>query len=1007
MSGMPNMNGKSPYMNITLTSSGTTKSARRSSLPTARQRERTASTVPPRYDADEQHVRRRDADEVREERADDVIEDVLRAPEREERSTARGRTPGRRSSWMTRMVAMWKRHVLERRVLGRSTRGRRQHGEREVKVRRGARPREAHGGGRAGPYTSVMCARFGDERANLRAHRAVPPGPRRLEPEWHSRSGPFAPRPAVGLLELGAHVEQTHDVVPATTGTRRTPTSRRWGTGRPRRLRARLGRPARSRALRRRARRHRSTKARPDETRFPAPSRSRSAARTTRSSTAGRRSRREQAGAVTVTTLENPAPVHLLDDLVSHAIARRDARRAGNAECRWVHGADDARRPRLGPAMPGDRFACPGGAFVGRHAHLDATDRAAPLHLSRRPPAARGVRCTPLRGRAFGRALHGHAGARPVDERDRTGPPVTITLRATTASSGRSPTTTATAGSRSSSTRASSPGSSGELVAEIIAAPGAPVLLRGGHAVNLRALFSLRAIGWRDHVIGAALAFAYVAWLLATARSLGFPRDEGVYFRAAANTCAGSTCSSPARATRSAGRHRLDLGRQPRAPGAHEDALRPLVVAFHEKWHLFADASTAFRLPGMAMGGLALWITYLFGARAYRGARASLAAMLLALMPRVFFHAHLACFDVPIMTMWTWCIYVYWRSQVDGGWLWALAAGRRLRAHARDEAQRVDPARPCSSRTRSSSRRADPMRGRASPVSRRARRDGVVGPLVFYALWPWIWNDTRARLESGRIPPESRVLQHRIPPKRTTSPRLRRGLPAGHDRGDGPGGHARPLRSSGSWARADGVQRGARRVPAARRRGGEESRATRTATRRDRSPLPPRVRRGARPVLSAEDADLRRHQALAAGVSVPLPLRGPRFTGRDAMKRALPRPGARATRSIVAGAEAGARRVRRRRAARDHRALAPVRPLVLRAARRRDGGRRRPGAEPAVLGFHDGERRAVARRTRRAGERLHPRHGLGRWQQMEDERRIRPDLRGVGAPRRGLRARAS
>ena len=32
---------------------------------------------------------------------------------------------------------------------------------------------------------------------------------------------------------------------------------------------------------------------------------------------------------------------------------------------------------------------------------------------------------------------------------------------------------------------------------------------------------------------------------------------------------------------------------------------------------MFADASTAFRFPAMAMGGLALWVTYLFGARAY------------------------------------------------------------------------------------------------------------------------------------------------------------------------------------------------------------------------------------------------------------------------------------------------------------------------------------------------------------------------------------------------------
>ena len=30
---------------------------------------------------------------------------------------------------------------------------------------------------------------------------------------------------------------------------------------------------------------------------------------------------------------------------------------------------------------------------------------------------------------------------------------------------------------------------------------------------------------------------------------------------------------------------------------------------FHEKWHVFKDASTAFRFPGMVMGGLALYVT--------------------------------------------------------------------------------------------------------------------------------------------------------------------------------------------------------------------------------------------------------------------------------------------------------------------------------------------------------------------------------------------------------------
>ncbi len=49
MSGMPHMKGSSPVRNMGLTKSGTTKSACRSSLPTASKSARTASTVPPRY----------------------------------------------------------------------------------------------------------------------------------------------------------------------------------------------------------------------------------------------------------------------------------------------------------------------------------------------------------------------------------------------------------------------------------------------------------------------------------------------------------------------------------------------------------------------------------------------------------------------------------------------------------------------------------------------------------------------------------------------------------------------------------------------------------------------------------------------------------------------------------------------------------------------------------------------------------------------------------------------
>ena len=56
---------------------------------------------------------------------------------------------------------------------------------------------------------------------------------------------------------------------------------------------------------------------------------------------------------------------------------------------------------------------------------------------------------------------------------------------------------------------------------------------------------------------------------------------------------------------------------------------------------------------------MALWVTYMFAARRFSRGAGVVSTLALGLMPNVFYNAHLACFDVPIMAMWTACIYVY------------------------------------------------------------------------------------------------------------------------------------------------------------------------------------------------------------------------------------------------------------------------------------------------------------------------------------------------------------
>ncbi|MDP9150641.1 MAG: glycosyltransferase family 39 protein [Myxococcota bacterium] len=258
------------------------------------------------------------------------------------------------------------------------------------------------------------------------------------------------------------------------------------------------------------------------------------------------------------------------------------------------------------------------------------------------------------------------------------------------------------------------------------------------------------AIGWRDHAIGIGLAMAYFAWLLVTARSLGFPRDEALYFRAG---------SDYALWWRSLFEHGPDALKQNAIDAAwsinheHPALMKTLFGLscwlFHEKWRLVSDASTAYRLPGMASAAVTLWTTYLFGARAWSRRAGGVAALLFALMPRVFFHSHLACFDVPITAMWILCLYVHWRAQERRQLFWAIAAGVvfGLALETKHNAWMLPAALVPHALF---VHRGAVLRGlRAGRVSLPSSlvSMAVVGPLVFYALWPYLWNDTLDRLQ--------------------------------------------------------------------------------------------------------------------------------------------------------------------------------------------------------------------------------------------------------------------
>jgi 4-amino-4-deoxy-L-arabinose transferase-like glycosyltransferase len=253
-----------------------------------------------------------------------------------------------------------------------------------------------------------------------------------------------------------------------------------------------------------------------------------------------------------------------------------------------------------------------------------------------------------------------------------------------------------------------------------------------------------RALNRRDHLIGAGLCVAYVLLLVGTAPDLAMSRDESFYVHAAKSyaTWVSQIFSDPTLAFE---RESID-----RAWAYNWEHPAWMKLSFAWSWlaqkhlALFPNESLAFRFPGMLTAGLLLWLIYAWGASVMRRQGALFAALAFALMPRVFYHSHLACFDIPIAFFITLTAYSYWRALADSRWVpfVGLAFGLALATKhnswllpgiflvhflwiRRDEARaaRID---------RSSIAWLPSML--------------IVGPLVLIGTWPWLWHDTWSRL---------------------------------------------------------------------------------------------------------------------------------------------------------------------------------------------------------------------------------------------------------------------
>lgn len=258
-----------------------------------------------------------------------------------------------------------------------------------------------------------------------------------------------------------------------------------------------------------------------------------------------------------------------------------------------------------------------------------------------------------------------------------------------------------------------------------------------------------------DHLIGLVLTLGYLGWLVGTSLEVGVPRDESFYFYAAdraADWWIGLFDPEVESLSQAEIARGFEYNRE------HPVLMKSLFGLSHRLLHdrlgLFEHHMTAWRFPTMLMSALSLWLALLLGVMIRSRLAGVVAALSLAFLPRVFMHAHLACFDAPVMFMTLLIAYCFFRGARSRRW--ALASGVALGLGLATKLNTffvpftllgVAIVDAWTYKRRTGSWRAPA--GERGPLTWYGWIAGsmvVLGLLVFFAHWPWLWHDTVDRL---------------------------------------------------------------------------------------------------------------------------------------------------------------------------------------------------------------------------------------------------------------------
>jgi 4-amino-4-deoxy-L-arabinose transferase-like glycosyltransferase len=291
-----------------------------------------------------------------------------------------------------------------------------------------------------------------------------------------------------------------------------------------------------------------------------------------------------------------------------------------------------------------------------------------------------------------------------------------------------------------------------------------------------------RLLGWlrSPRLLGVLLGILTVLVLLRGERQIGYVRDEGVYFEASRHYAAwfvrwldegggvnthevrdryfGINHEHPALMKLAAGLSARLLAEPPSEEilaevaaekNRRKRAWRSEIAAVDGgRYHVLREGA-AMRLPAILLAGLAATLLFGAGRRLGGGTLGGLLAVgCFIALPHVAFHASLHAFDVPIAVM-TLVVGLVWLRALSD-WRWGLALGPVLGVAiaVKHNALFLGPLLTLhlwlllALRWKFEGQRPRLGQVIAMPLWSMA----VLGPLVAWLLWPWMWHDTLARL---------------------------------------------------------------------------------------------------------------------------------------------------------------------------------------------------------------------------------------------------------------------